>query len=413
MDDIFVSLLILMLAVWIVAVTLRPLGIPTVMGELIVGVLVGPAVFGWIEPNELIQALAEIGIFFLMLHAGVETEPREFFSALKKSMGVATVGALVPFAVSFGVAQLFGLSVLSSVFVALTMTATAVVITLRILQDLGLQNTRFARIIIASCVIDDLLTLIVFGVVLGVVNSGSVDPMSILQTIGKVIFFFGVSISVGYYLYPYLKLPFHTRGGKGFTFVLVTALAAGIFAHAIGLHVILGAYMAGLFFEHRIANPRLFAVVKDRLYAIAFSFLGPIFFISLGFNITFDLGGWSGVAFLVILTLAVTVGQILSAGAMALRLNLSWIESFTVGVGMCGRAEMAFILASLAYTQNIIDKAVFSILIFTAFLLNLITPTLLKVCAMLLKKEAQQEQQNGLVVNRNDKDSKGTEQLEL
>ena len=106
MHDIALDLLLLLGGIWLVAVTLRPLGLPTVMGELIVGVLLGPAVLGWIHPGELIQLLAEIGIFFLMFHAGIETQPLEFYQALKKSMGVAVVGAIVPFSVSFAVALL-------------------------------------------------------------------------------------------------------------------------------------------------------------------------------------------------------------------------------------------------------------------------------------------------------------------
>ena len=97
MHEIALDLLFLLGGVWLVAVTLRPLGLPTVMGELIVGVLLGPAVLGWIQPGELIQLLAEIGIFFLMFHAGIETQPLEFYQALKRSMGVAVVGAIVPF----------------------------------------------------------------------------------------------------------------------------------------------------------------------------------------------------------------------------------------------------------------------------------------------------------------------------
>ena len=93
MHDVVLDLLILLAGIWLVAVTLRPLGLPTIMGELIVGVLVGPAVFGLIEPSEAITLLADIGIFFLMFHAGVETQPTEFFDALKRSLGVALVGA--------------------------------------------------------------------------------------------------------------------------------------------------------------------------------------------------------------------------------------------------------------------------------------------------------------------------------
>lgn len=142
MHEVAFDLLLLLAIIWFVAITLRPLGLPTVMGELIVGVLLGPAVFGLIEPGEAIKLLADIGIFFLMFHAGVETQPVEFYDALKRSLGVAVVGAAVPFAVSFSVAWLFGLDLVGATFVGLTMTATAVVITLTSLKDLGLDNIR-------------------------------------------------------------------------------------------------------------------------------------------------------------------------------------------------------------------------------------------------------------------------------
>jgi Kef-type K+ transport system membrane component KefB/Trk K+ transport system NAD-binding subunit len=387
MHEIAFDLLILLAGIWLVAVTLRPLGLPTVMGELIVGVLVGPAVLGLITPGEAIQLLAEIGIFFLMFHAGVETQPNEFFDALKRSMGVAIVGAIVPFSVSFGIALAFGLDFVGATFVGLTMTATAVVVTLKSLRDLGLSNTRVARVIIASGVIDALLTLVFFGLVIGVLSGDEFEPLSIVITLGKVIGFFAVCLLIGLFVYPLLKLPFRSEGGKGFTFVLLTAIAAGLFAEAIGLHMILGAYLAGLLFEEKVAHPNLVKIVNDRAYGIAYSFLGPIFFISLGFSITFDIS-LSEVVFIVLLTTAVIVGQILSAGGMALRMGLPKHEALTVGVGMCGRAEMAFILASLALAQGAIDQDIFTILIFTAFLLNLFTPLALKGCAVLLEGKA-------------------------
>ena len=390
MHDIALDLLFLLGGIWLVAVTLRPLGLPTVMGELIVGVLLGPAVLGWIEPGELIQLLAEIGIFFLMFHAGIETQPLEFYQALKKSMGVAVVGAIVPFSVSFGVALLFGLNLVGATFVGLTMTATAVVITLKSLKDLKLANTRVARIIIASCVIDDLLTLVFFGLVIGVLSGGEFEPLSIVITIGKVIGFVTVAVLAGRFVYPRLTLPFRSEGGKGFTFVLVMALAFGLFAEAIGLHIILGAYLAGLFFEEKVAHPNLVRIVKDRAYGIAYSFLGPIFFISLGFSITFDIST-STMGLIALLTVAVIVGQIVSAGGMALRMGLPRFEALTVGVGMCGRAEIAFILASLALAQGAIDQPAFTALIFTAFILNLFTPLALKGCAVLLQGKAIQQ----------------------
>jgi len=244
-----------------------------------------------------------------------------------------------------------------------------------------------ARIIIASCVIDDLLTLVFFGLVIGVLSGGTFEPLSIVITLGKVLVFIAVSVILGRFIYPRLTLPFRSEGGKGFTFVLLMALALGLFAESIGLHIILGAYLAGLFFEEKVAHPNLVRIVKDRAYGIAYSFLGPIFFISLGFSISFDISA-SGVAFIVLLTIAVIVGQVLSAGGMALRMGLPSREALTVGVGMCGRAEIAFILASLALAQGAIDQTAFTALILTAFLLNLFTPLALKGCAVMLEGRA-------------------------
>lgn len=385
MDSVFQSLLMLMLVVWSMAIVMRKLGLPTIIGELIMGVVIGPAVFGWVQPNEVIETLAQIGIFFLMLHAGVETEPGEFFEALKKSLGVAFMGALVPFSISVGVALIFGYDLDAAIYVGLTMIAAAVVITLKILRDLHLSHTRFVQIIHATCVIDDILTLIVFSFVLGLLRGDQLTWMHIALVTGKIILFFSVTLVIGFFIYPRLKFPFHSKNGKGFTFILVLGFLAGLFAEFIGLHVIVGAYFAGLFFEERIVNQKLYDLVNDRLYGLSYSFLGPIFFISLGFHITFDFTE-KGLWFLGVLTVAVILGQILSTGLMAKRLNFTWIESLTIGVGHCARAEMAFIIASLGLSTGALDQDVFSVLVFAAFLLDLITPFMLKGCAVLLRK---------------------------
>lgn len=385
MESIFHSLLMLMLVVWGVAVVMRKIGLPTIMGELIMGVVIGPAVLGWVTPNEVIETLAHIGIFFLMLHTGVETEPREFYAAVKDSFGIALVGAIVPFLVSMGVALAFGYDKIASVFVGLTMTATAVVITLKLLRNIGFQNSRITRIIVTTCVVDDLLTMIFFSFVFGFLSGEAVDISQIMVVTGKVILFFSITLCVGLFIYPRLTFPFRNKQGKGFTFILVLGFAAGEFSEHLGLHYSIGAYFAGLFFEEKVVNKKLYDLVNDRLYGLSYSFLGPIFFISVGFNITFDLPGHL-IWFLITLTLVVIVGQILSAGLMARRKHFSWLESLTIGVGHCARAEMAFIIASLGIEMDALDKNLFSIIVFSAFLSNLATPLMLKGCAKFLEK---------------------------
>lgn len=389
MEAQFHSLLLLMLVVWSVAVIMRKIGLPTIIGELVMGVVIGPAVFGWVTPSEVIDNLAHIGIFFLMLHTGVETKPTEFYKEVKESFGIALVGAITSFSVSMGVALAFGYDIIAATFVGLTMTATAVVVTLKIMRDLNLHNSRVSRSIVATCVVDDVLTMIVFSFVLALLNGEAVEISQLWVVMGKVILFFTVTLGIGLFLYPRFTFPFRSEQGKGFTFILVLGFAAGEFAHNLGLHFIIGAYFAGLFFEERVVNKKLFAIVNDRLYGLSYSFLGPIFFISLGFNITFDLPSHF-IWFLVVLTLSVLVGQILSAGLMAKRKDFTWAESFTIGVGHCARAEMAFIIASLGIEMGALDKNVFSVIVFTAFLLNLLAPVMLKMCTAFLKRYPEQ-----------------------
>ncbi len=387
MEPFFFHLLILMVIAWTAAMMLRWIGVPIIMGELMIGVIMGPAVFGWIEPNEIITVLAEMGIFFLMLHAGVKSDAGKFFDAAKHSLGIAIVGAIVPFSVAMSVALWFGLDTVQAIFVGFTMTATAVVITITVLEGLGMLDSLIARLIIASCVVDDLLTLVFLGLVLSIINGNGADPVVLMITFGKAILFLGAVVAIGHWVYPKLREPFQDRNGEVFTFLLILALAFGLIAQAIGLHIIVGAYMAGLFFSKKVAIPDIFDHVEDQLHSVAYSFLGPIFFISMGFYVTFDAILGPGLWFVVALTAALIVGQIVSAGGMARLLKLSWLESLSVGVGMCGRAEMAFVLISLGLTLGVFDAHVFSVLVFSAFLLNLFTPAALYACVHALRRQ--------------------------
>ncbi|MGR9071588.1 MAG: cation:proton antiporter, partial [Gammaproteobacteria bacterium] len=275
MDAVFHPLMMLMIVVWSVTVVMRRLGLPTIMGELIMGVVIGPAVLGVVEPSQVIETLAHIGIFFLMLHTGVETRPTEFFAALKHSFGKAIVGTTVPLVISMLTAVTFGYSLIASIFVGMTMTATGVVVTLKILRDLGLQHSQMARVIVATCILDDMLIMVFFSFVLGFLRGEEMDAAHMLVVSGKVIFFFLVSVVIGLVIYPRLKFPFQNKNGKGFTFLLILGFAAGEFAEHIGLHFIVGAYFAGLFFERGVVNETLYDLVNDRLYGISYSFLGP------------------------------------------------------------------------------------------------------------------------------------------
>jgi Kef-type K+ transport system membrane component KefB len=189
---------------------------------------------------------------------------------------------------------------------------------------------------VTTFVVDDLLTMIFFSFVLGYLSGDAVNINHIMIVTGKVLLFFFITLSIGLLIYPRLTFPFRNKQGKGFTFILVLGFAAGEcaeqlglrnkqgkgftfilvlgfaageFAEQLGLHFSIGAYFAGLFFDEKVVNKKLYDLVNDRLYGLSYSFLGPIFFISVGFNITFDLPSHL-IWFLITLTLVVIVGQI-------------------------------------------------------------------------------------------------------
>jgi Kef-type K+ transport system membrane component KefB len=144
--------------------------------------------------------------------------------------------------------------------------------------------------------------------------------------------------------------------------------------------------LAGLFFREEVASKQLVQKVEDRLYGIAYLFLGPIFFISLGFHITFQAFTLQGLLLLGSLVVGVIVIQVASAGLMAKAARFSTIESFTIGIGMTGRAEMAFILAAIGQKLQILDDNLFSIIVFSTFLLNFFASFGLKYCANIIEK---------------------------
>lgn len=168
--------------------------------------------------------------------------------------------------------------------------------------------------------------------------------------------------------------------------MLILGLGFGLLAELIGLHMILGAYLAGLFFREEVANKELVKKVDDRLYAIAYSFLGPIFFISLGFHITFEALTVQGIILMMCLVIGVIIIQIISAGSMAKLAQFSTVESITIGIGMTGRAEMAFILAAIGQKMQILDNNLFSIIVFSTFILNFFATFGLKYCAGVIKR---------------------------
>ncbi len=375
------------------------------------------------EHHEVLEYIGEWGIVFIMFALGFDEDLEHFKDGLKRSLGIAIIGAIFPFIAGFLSAKLFGYSDSVALLWGLTMTATAVSLTMVSLKAKNLHKSTAATGIMTAAVVDDVLSLIGVAIIIPLALNASknhgeltIDFANLAIISIKVVIFFLIALIIGLFAFPERvppKLPpnasllqkldyYLTKlfvpisikrilimyGGEFTPLVMVfVAMTMGAIADLFGFHPAIGAYIAGLFmkkdyflFEHAPRPDKIYKESKFVMDHIAFTIFGPIFFVNLGSKIIFDFDILRTIWWQVlVLFLLVFSFQILSA-ALAARFTgrYSWPDSVMIGVGMLGRAELAFIVINIAYTENhIFDTAQFQTLIFATFLLNISVPLMI------------------------------------
>lgn len=372
-----INLLMVMVLIWTTGVLFRKIKQPPVLGELLAGVIFGPPILGIIKPDETLHVLSQLGVFFLMFYAGLETNPLELKRMTRLSLFVAIGGFILPFLSGFAVCLLLGLSQIHALFIGMALSISAIAVSARVLTDMDLIRYRVTPIIIGASIIDDILSLALFAIIINFASGESLlSATNLIILFLKVLAFFGISHFIGMLLYPKFSKYFSSREAKGFTFALIMALFFGVLAEIAGLHVILGAYMAGLFVREGIVSKELFQKINDRFVSITYGFLGPIFFVSISFHLTFTVLK-THLFLLVILLLVAVVGKLLGAGGGALLGRMSRGEAMVIGTTMNGRGAVELIIASIGLELSIINDSLFSILVFIAFITTLIPPVFL------------------------------------
>lgn len=397
-------------------------GFPAVLGELLLGVVLGNltlfgiGIFDTIAQDPIIAFIAELGVIVLLLQIGLETRLADLVKVGARATAVGGVGIIVPFALGafvVGPWLMPGQSQNTYLFLGATLAATSVGITGRVFRDLGKLGTPAARIVLGAAVIDDVLGLVILAVVTGLVESGSVGPGEVLRIIGEAALFLGGSIWLGRKIAPHsTRLLAQIDPGHSMLFaqVLATGLALAWLAHAIGLAPIIGAFAAGLLFEpiflkdyevpHIVKEiePHLPAgdpTLADRLRQILTKHTGhqheamiepigyffvPVFFVLTGMQV--DLATLADPK-TVIIALGVTVVAVvgkLVAGFFAGK-DGKWI----VGWGMVPRGEVGLIFAMVGKQLGVMDEAMFSVIVIMVILTTLITPPVL---TWLLKRDS-------------------------
>jgi Kef-type K+ transport system membrane component KefB len=372
------------------------IGQPAVLGELVAGVLVGNLSllgidwFQFITANTTIGVLAQLGAVILLFEVGLESTVRDMMQVGLRSLLVAVLGVVTPWALGWWVGALLlpEHSVYVHAFLGAALTATSVGITARVLKDLGRAQAPEARIILGAAVIDDVLGLVVLAAVAAVIaaaDSGAALSYGALALVlGKALVFLFGSLSLGVVFSP--RLFTFTSRLRGSGVLLATALVfcftLAWLASAIGLAPIVGAYAAGLILED--VHYRDFAAKEERqledLVRPISSFLVPVFFVLMGMRVDLsalmrpEILGLAG-----LLTIAAVLGkQACALGALGSKLD--WLS---IGIGMIPRGEVGLIFANIGLTlvvhgEHIIDSATYSAVVIMVMLTTLITPPALK-----------------------------------
>ena len=348
----FLEIAIILIAAKFGAELMRRINQPAVIGELVIGIIIGYYGLGFLphfESGDVVSTLAEIGVVLLLFEVGLETNLDEFIELGSTSLLVALIGVVAPFALGFGSIYALNLGGENqfgiALFVGAAMTATSVGITARVFGDLGALKSREAKTIIGAAVVDDILGLLILTVVAGVLgSSGDFSIVDLGVISAKAVGFLVAVVIVGRKLSKpifnfFVKIP---SPGTFVTGSFIFAMLLGAAAHFVGLHPIVGAFAGGVVAGESGMTHR----IRDEMKPLNF-LLVPIFFVYIGSEVNIQtLASLDVFLYGMLVSLLAFVGKYISAlGAMGKGLNTSLI-----GIGMSPRGEVGLIFVAVATT---------------------------------------------------------------
>lgn len=376
------------------------IGQPSVLGELLVGIMLGPSIINllnlpFIEHGltETIAELGEMGVLLLMFLAGLELHIGEMRQNLRVSALAGLLGVILPVFLGWSTGRLFGLENTSAIFLGLTLGATSVSISAQTLIELKALRSRVGLSLLGAAVFDDVLIILFLSVFLGL-HSGGGSLNDVIFIILKMILFLTLSVAFGLWILPRLiRYLSHLPISQGLlTFSLVIMLAYGIAAEALGgMAAITGAFVAGLMLARTPEKER----IEAGAHALAYGLFVPIFFVNIGLSIDLHKFQLESLLFTIIVIIAAVVGKWLGSSWGAKLGGLSTSESVQLGAGMISRGEVGLIVASVGIQQNLITAMEFSAIVVMILVTTLITPPILR----------------GLFIHKNAKRSIGVESI--
>ncbi len=383
LEKILIEIALILVFTKIGGLVSRKFRMPEVLGALLAGVVLGPAVLNLVEYSENIKLLSDLGVIMLMFLAGLETNIDDLKKAGKTSFVIALMGVIIPLILGTAAAYLFFSDFWENLFVGVILTATSVSISVQTLTELGKLNTKAGVNILGAAVIDDVLGLILISIVLAVSQSigsgasGASAAISLVLTFGKIIAFCIISVIMIAIVPKYInKISTDNRHKRDLiAYSIALALLLAFISELLGIAAITGAYICGLTLSQFIHKE----YIEKNVKAISSGFLSLIFFASVG--LAANVKGFSPKVILVTLVMFVVavIGKLFGCSGAARILKISKRESLQIGVGMISRGEVAIITANIGLQNHIISEEIYIPTLIVVILTTVITPALLKV----------------------------------
>jgi Kef-type K+ transport system membrane component KefB len=350
------------------------LGQPGIVGEILAGVIIGPPVLGWIVPNNMMGALADLGVMFLLFRVGLEVKASELMRVGGTALLVAVLGVIVPFALGAAILMGFGASLVVSVFVGAAMVATSVGITAQVLAAKGLLNRRASRIILAAAVIDDVLGLIVLAIVSSMAE-GRVDPLKLATTAIAAMAFTWIVAKWGSpamrRIVPGVEARFRA-GEVQFNLAMLLLFGLALLASYVGVAAIIGAFLAGMALAESTDQR-----VGDLVHGVT-ELLLPFFLAGIGMHL--DLAPFRNASTLWLaglIVVAAVASKLIGCGLGAL--SLGFQDAVRVGCGMVPRGEVGMVVAQIGLGLGVIPANIYGVVVLMAIATTLIAPPLLNL----------------------------------
>ncbi len=397
MHELFFYLALLIFGARLIGDLFSKSGLPGVLGEILVGILLGQSALGLIEINEVIHVLAEIGVILLLFQIGLEADIHQLKKVGLPSFIVAFIGAFVPMLLGTLVSYYFlDLSITISLFIGGTLTATSIGITVRVLENLRQLKKRFAQIVLGAAVLDDIFGVVVLTALAQFAREGKVNLPALSSLVFYIAIFFVLAPVMGQMMASFIQKM--SKFLKTEDFIPPTIIALIFFfaylAHLFHVEAILGAFTLGLALSRRFTLPfalflrteeKLVEKIEHTLLPLVWV-LTPLFFAYIGLQLNlktidfFSPSFW--LASLILLAIAF-IGKVISGFFVTKKPK----EATLIGISMLPRGEVGLIFAEVGRQTGIYNDFIYAILIFVIATTTLMAPILLKIS---LKERAKQ-----------------------